>query len=181
MSDARPPDLHQRTVWESDRFSVVRRSYSTAAGAQTDRDTIQHPGAVTILPWIDRDQICLVRNYRIAVQATLWELPAGTLEPGEPPEVTARRELAEETGYRCQQLSKLHEFFMSPGILNERMFLFLATDLTAGPIDLDPGEEIETAVVTWDKALAMADRGEIQDAKSLVGIYFYDRLLRRKE
>ena len=88
------------------RFRVVRRYQQTADGSRHVREIIEHPGAVAIVPIVGADQVCLIRNYRIAVGETLWELPAGTLEPDEPPLENARRELIEETGYRGGQGSK---------------------------------------------------------------------------
>ncbi|HET6882841.1 MAG TPA: NUDIX hydrolase [Pirellulales bacterium] len=160
------------------RFDVVRLRYRDDAGQIHEREVARHPGAVTILPLVDDEHVCLIRNYRVAVDQTLIELPAGTLEPGEDPAVTALRELEEETGYRAQQVEKLCEFFMSPGVLSERMVLFLATSLTAGPSRLESGEQIEPFVVTWQEALALAERGEIRDSKSLVGLLWYDRFRR---
>ncbi|HEY1786458.1 MAG TPA: NUDIX hydrolase, partial [Pirellulales bacterium] len=106
------------------RFRVVRRFQQTADGARHVREIVEHPGAVAIVPIVGTEGVCLIRNYRIAVGETLWEIPAGTLEPDEPPADNAHRELIEETGYRCDRLEKFGELWMSPGILNERMHLF---------------------------------------------------------
>ena len=158
------------------RFRVIRKKVTSPAGKSHVHETIEHPGAVTILPMLEGDRVCLIRNFRPAVGQTLIELPAGTLEPGEEPIVTAQRELAEETGYRAGRLVPLVEFFMSPGILSERMYLFVATELTAGGLDLDAGEEIDNYIVPWRDAVQMATDGTIQDAKTLIGILLYDRV-----
>jgi ADP-ribose pyrophosphatase len=160
------------------RFKVLRRIQQTADGLRHVREIIEHPGAVAIVPMVAADRVCLIRNYRIAVDETLWELPAGTLDHDEPPLDTARRELIEETGYRCASIEKFGELCMSPGILNERMHMFVATGLVPGPTALEGGEEIETVVVPWDEALAMIDRGEIRDAKTVAGLLAYDRIRR---
>ena len=160
------------------RFRVVRRYQQTADGTAHVREIIEHPGAVVIVPMVGPDRVCLLREYRIAVGETLWELPAGTLEPNEPVQETARRELIEETGYRSASMEKFGELWMSPGILNERMHMFVATGLVAGPTALEAGEEIETVVVDWAEALAMIDRGEIRDAKTVAGLLAYDRIRR---
>ena len=157
------------------RFDVVRLSYQTHDGAVHTREVARHPGAVTILPLLDDGRVCLIRNYRVAVDQTLIELPAGTLEPNEDPAVTAARELEEETGYRAAEVRQLCEFFMSPGVLSERMVLFLATGLTSGPARLEHGEQIEPFVLSWQEAMSLVERGEIRDAKSLVGLLWYDR------
>jgi len=157
------------------RFRVVRRMQVGRDGKPHIRDTVQHPGAVTILPILDDGRVCLIHNYRIAVDETLVELPAGTLEPGEDPAVTAARELIEETGYRAASVEKLSEFYMSPGILNERMHLYLARGLQEGPTAREAGEEIENLVVAWSDAMRMVLDGTIRDAKTLVGLLYYDR------
>jgi ADP-ribose pyrophosphatase len=161
------------------RFSVVRKRYTTLDGTERTHDSLQHPGAVTIVPMVDADHVCLIRNRRIAVDRTLIELPAGTLEPGEEPLKTAYRELTEETGYTASKVEPLCQFFMSPGIQNERMHLFVATGLQSGSMHLDAGEQIETLIVPWDEAMSMCRDGSIQDAKSLVGLLFYDDRRRR--
>lgn len=158
------------------RFKVVRHFETARDGSIHIRDTVQHPGAVAILPLLDGGRVCLIRNFRIAVGRTLVELPAGTLEPGEEPGHTAARELAEETGYVASSIEPLREFTMSPGILNERMHLFLARGLRAGPTAREAGEKIENLEVPWAEAMQMVDEGEIEDAKTLVGLLFYDRL-----
>jgi ADP-ribose pyrophosphatase len=120
----------------------------------------------------------LIRNYRIAVDEELLELPAGTIDSGEDPLQTARRELAEETGFRAENFRRLTEFWVSPGILSERMHLFLATGLQPGSAALEKGEQIQNVIVSWAEALAMIDQQKIRDAKTLAGLLYYDRLKR---
>lgn len=165
------------TLLTTSRFCVVEHTLAAQEqGEEVRRQIIVHPGAVAIIPMVSADEVCLIRNHRIAVNKTLIELPAGTLEPDEPPLQTAKRELQEETGYVATKWRELPGFFMSPGILNERMHLFVAEGLTAGEAAREPGEEIENLMVSWSEAVAMAERGEIEDAKSLVGILQWDRL-----
>ena len=102
------------------------------------------------------------------------ELPAGTREPAELPEVTARRELEEETGFSAGQIEHVLSFFVAPGILDERMHLYVATDLTPGPPRREPGEHIENLVVTKDEALAMVADGRICDAKTIIGLLYWE-------
>jgi len=166
-------------LFSGGRFRVVRRVQVTPDGQKHLRPIIEHPGAVTILPLIDPQRICLLRNYRVAVERELIELPAGTLEPAEDPAHTAARELAEETGYRARRIELLTTFYTSPGILDERMYLYVASGLEPGPQALEPGEQIETWIVSWDEALAMARDGRIRDAKTLVGLLYGDRFLRQ--
>ncbi len=158
------------------KFRVVRRVAIGRDGKPHANEIVEHPGAVTILPILDDGRVCLIRNQRLAAGRTLVELPAGTLEPGEDPAATAKRELAEETGYRAENLEKLCEFFMSPGILTERMHSYLARNPRPGEPALEPGENIVALLVSWDDAMKMVSDGTIEDAKTLVGLLYYDRL-----
>jgi ADP-ribose pyrophosphatase len=157
------------------RFQVVRRHRLLADGSPHSLECVLHPGAVTVLPLVEPHRVCLIRNFRPAVGATLCELPAGTLEPGEDPLAAAGRELEEETGYRAGRIEPLAEFWMSPGILRERMHVFVATELVATAPHREAGEEIETLVVAWDEALELVRRGEIQDAKSIAALLLLDQ------
>jgi ADP-ribose pyrophosphatase len=160
-------------LFEGQRFRVERAVQVTPDGARHVREVVRHPGAVVVLPLLDDGRICFVRNYRVAVAETLIELPAGTLEPDEDPKETALRELAEETGYRAGRIEHLFTFWMSPGILDERMYLYLAENLTPGPMALEAGEDIRPLLCTWQEVLEMAERGDIRDAKTLVGLLHY--------
>ena len=164
-----------RILLTTPRFRVETVARVKADGTQHERAVVRHPGAVTILPMVDAQHVCLIRNYRASVAQTLIELPAGTLEPSEDPAVTAYRELIEETGYRAGKIEQLSAFFLSPGILDERMYLFVATQLTAGPAQREPNEEIENLVVSWDEAMRWVMDGTIQDAKTMVALMLYDR------
>ena len=160
-------------LFEGSRFRVVRAEQILADGSKFVKEIVRHPGAVAILPLLDDGRICLIRNYRLSVEKTLIELPAGTRELGEDPEATAYRELVEETGYQAQKIELLATFYPSPGVLDEQMLLYLATGLVAGPTDLQPGERIENLLVTWEQAMAMIRDGQIQDAKTLTGLLYY--------
>jgi ADP-ribose pyrophosphatase len=159
------------------RFRVVCREQRCGDGEVRLREVIEHPGSVVILPLTASGGVCLVEVVRTAVGATLLELPAGTLDRPEPPIAAAARELAEETGYRAGRITPLGGFWMSPGVLRERMHLFLAEDLVAGPQALEPGEEIRTREVPWADAVAMCLDGRIEDAKSVAGVLLVDRLV----
>jgi ADP-ribose pyrophosphatase len=164
------------TLLQTSRFRVVREGRQTDRGQVYTREYVQHPGAVTIIPLVDDDHLCLIRNYRLAVHATLIELPAGTLDPGETPAETARREITEETGYRAGEVELLTAFWMSPGILDERMWLFAARDLTPGEPSREVNEEIENLVVSRAEALEMVRDGTIQDAKTIAGLLLFESL-----
>jgi ADP-ribose pyrophosphatase len=167
-------------LFQGARFSVERVWQTMPDGTRHAREVVRHPGAVVILPILDDGRVCLVRNYRAAVEQRLLELPAGTLESGEDPADCAHRELAEETGYRSGRMEHLLSFWMSPGILDERMHLYLATQLEPGKMALDAGEDIQTQLLPWNEALDMVRQGRIQDSKTINGILFYDYLVRTR-
>src|SRR5262249_33660571 len=132
--------------------------------------------AAAILALPDQGHVCLLRNERPVVGKTLLEIPAGTLDPSESPDLAARRELAEETGYRARSWRKLAQFFPSPGVLSEQTHLYLARDLTPGPRQLERDEKLEPTIVRWEDAVTWALDGTIEDAKTLVAILLWDRL-----
>jgi ADP-ribose pyrophosphatase len=169
-------DTTSKTLLITRKFRVEEITQALAQGGVAKRAVVRHPGAVTLIPMVSTDEVCLIRNFRIAVSQTLIELPAGTLEPNEPPERTADRELIEETGYRARRLTILHDFYLSPGVLDEQMRLYLAEDLEFVGAAREPGEEIENLIVPWSEAMEMVVQGQIRDAKTLVGLLLYDRL-----
>src|SRR5688500_16247391 len=118
--------MPREIVYTGRKIRVAVDTTTAPDGREVRRDVILHPGAVGILPVLDRDHVCLLRNHRWVVGETLWELPAGTLEPGEPLEAAARRELAEETGYAAADWTYLGYLFASPGVLDEKLHLFVA-------------------------------------------------------
>jgi ADP-ribose pyrophosphatase len=169
-------EFDEKDLLATPRFRIAQITTTGEDGRQLQREVVRHPGAVTILALVDTNRVCLIRNRRVAVDKTLIELPAGTREPGESPLETAHRELIEETGYQADRLALLTEFYLSPGILDERMYLYLAEDLTDVGPRREAGEEIENLVVEWDAAIRLIEDGEIEDAKTIVGLLFYDRL-----
>jgi ADP-ribose pyrophosphatase len=160
------------TLFTSRIFTVVKKIITGRSGKQLERHIIVHPGAVVILPILHDGRIVMIRQHRVAVDETLIELPAGTLEPNEQPIATARRELIEETGYVAKTMTSIMTFFASPGFVREEMFLFKATDLIAGPTDMEDGEKIETIIIDLAEAIQMIDKGEIKDAKTIIGLYW---------
>ena len=156
------------------RFSVERRVFVGADGRSVTREVVVHPGAVVILPILDARRIVMIRNFRHTVEQELWELPAGTAEPNEAPIETARRELEEETGYRAETMTPLTEFFTSPGVLTERMFAFVATELQPVGQRLEVGERIVAEIVELDRARTWLTNGELRDGKTIavLGTYF---------
>jgi ADP-ribose pyrophosphatase len=164
-------------------FRIV--TVERADGSRATRDIVGHPGAVAIVAMDEAGRVLLVRQWRVAAGAALLEIPAGTLDVDaatattEDPDAAAARELEEETGYRADHWERLGSFWTAPGFATELMHLYLATDLRPADADRvgpDEDERLELERMPWQDAVATADRGEIVDAKSLVGLY---RLARR--
>jgi ADP-ribose pyrophosphatase len=173
----------ERRVVHAGRFITFRiDTIEDAGGKRHTREVVAHPGAVCIVPILG-DDVLMVRQYRTPIADVLLELPAGTLDrladgSTEDPERAAPRELAEETGHRARSWRYLGRFWTAPGFTDELMHLYLATDLEpvadyAGPVD---DEYLDLARLPWREALAMAEAGEIRDAKSLVGLLRLARL-----
>jgi ADP-ribose pyrophosphatase len=168
--------MPRQLIYHGQKVDLYTEPLPLPGGGTLTKEIVSHPGAAVILPWVDADRICMVQNYRVPIQQTLLELPAGTLDRGEPPEVAAVRELEEETGYRPGRCRKIAQFYPSPGILTELMHLFVAEDLHTGRQQLEPGEQLKPVLIPWTDALRMALDGTIQDAKTLIGLLLWDRL-----
>src|SRR5688572_17490281 len=134
------------------------------------RDVVHHHGSAVILPLFDDGTVALVRQYRHPAVRYLLEAPAGTLDHGERPDDGAARELQEELGVTAGRMEKLSEFFVSPGFCEEKMWVFLATDLTQGSQQLDEDENLEIVRLPITDALEMITSGEIQDAKTIIAL-----------
>ena len=146
-------------------------------GTIGELEIIRHPGASAIVPFLtdpagDDPQVLLLKPYGYAAGGTLYEIPAGRLEPDESPETCARRELLEETGCTAASLVPLTSMFTTPGFTDERIHLFLATGLVRGESRREADEFIEIETVPLSTALEMVRRGEIQDAKTALGLLF---------
>ena len=134
------------------------------------REVVHHHGSAVILPVFDDGTVALVRQYRHPAVRYLLEAPAGTLDQGERPDAGAARELQEELGLVAGQMEKLSEFFVSPGFCEEKMWVFLATDLTEGKQQLEEDENLEVVRIPIADALEMITSGEIQDAKTIIAL-----------
>jgi ADP-ribose pyrophosphatase len=168
----------RRVIYRGKKIDLALQPVRLADGSFKEREVVVHRGAVALVPMVDPDHVCLVRNGRYSVGKTLIEVPAGTIDPGETPDSTAPRELAEETGYRAGKITRVAEWWVSPGVFTERMYLYLCEDLTPGPSDHQPDERLEPLVVPWDEAVAMAYDGRIDDAKTIVSLLLCDRIRR---
>lgn len=173
--------MEERTLssthpWTGRRIRVRVDEVERADGHGTTREIVEHPGAVAILAW-DGERLAMVRQWRHAPSDVLLEIPAGTLEPDEPPIETARRELAEEVGLAAATWVEGPCFFTAPGFCDELMHLYLATDLTHVDAESDEDEVLEPSRITLRDALAAIDDGRIRDAKTMVGIGWLARRL----
>lgn len=174
MESQKLPDYYNSStcVYQGKRISLYTPEIQLADGKSHRKELVAHPGAVVILPFFNKDNIILIRNYRVAIDKTLWELPAGTLEPEEPPHVTAHRELIEETGYEAKKMTKVMTFYTTPGFTNEQMHAYIAEDLTFVGQDLEENEQIEVVRKPFTDAIHMIKSGEIQDAKTIALLLF---------
>lgn len=143
-------------------------------GRAATREIVEHPGAVAVLAW-DGDRVALVRQWRHAAGAALLEIPAGTMEPGEEPMATARRELAEEMGIGAASWTEGPSFYTAPGFCTERLTLFLATELGPVTVAVPDDEDLDRSWLTLARAIDAIERGEISDAKSIAGILWLAR------
>lgn len=139
-------------------------------GESADLEVVRHPGGAAVVALDDADRVCLLRQYRHAVGDWLWELPAGKLEPNEPPMATARRELQEEAGVMAATWTPLGEVVSSPGVFTEVIHLFAARGLSFGAADTEAHEVLEVHWVPVAEALEWARDGTIRDAKTLAGL-----------
>ena len=171
--------LRSKTVFKGRVFQVRTDTVIEPGGVRATRDLVVHPGSVVVLPERRDGRILLVRQYRHSVGNFLWELVAGRKEPGESPVRAARRELAEETGYAARRLRKLLDVFPTPGFASERMWVYLAEGLTAGRATPEDDERIEPRWFTLAQADTMIRTGRLRDAKSVAGILYYLRYIRR--
>jgi ADP-ribose pyrophosphatase len=166
--------LSSRRAFSGRLLSLRVDEVELESGRHATREVVEHPGAVAILAW-DGERLAAVRQWRQAAAAELLEIPAGTLEHGEPPLIAARRELAEECGLTARRWEEGPSFYTAPGFSTELLTLFLATDLR--PVEAQPpdDESLERSWLTLADALAAIDEGRIRDAKSLVGILWLAR------
>lgn len=164
-----PKIIDSKKVFEGRVFNVTVDTVSE--GEQTyKREVVHHSGSAVIIPVHDDGTVVLVRQYRHPAVRYLLEAPAGTLADRERPEVGAARELEEELGLTAARLEKLSEFFVSPGFLEEKMWVFLATELSEGKQRLDEDEFLDIVRLPIAEALEMITSGEIQDAKTIIGL-----------
>jgi ADP-ribose pyrophosphatase len=165
----------KKKIFQAKRFYVQEVTEILADGSNLVRNIVRHPGAVVILPLVDEDHVCLIRTYRVAIDAWHLELPAGTLDKSLSPLETAHLELQEETGYRAARMNLIHTFAMSPGILDEKMYFYAAHGLTAGEVSREVGEQMDNVVFSWAEIDTLLRDKKIRDAKTLAALLWYMR------
>lgn len=171
--------LKSRTVFKGRRVDVRVDRVLEPGNVETTRELVVHPGSVVLIPRGEDGSILLVRQYRYAAGQSLWELPAGALEKGEKPLVAAQRELREETGYKAKKLKVLIEFYPSPGILTEKMYLVEASGLLKAPATPDADERIRVGRFTPAQLRARLRKRGFKDGKTLVGLMWINQISNR--
>jgi len=157
-------------IWHGWVFDFNVEEMILPNGKETKIGFIHHPGSSAVVPIFENKSILLIRQYRPAIKGFIWEIPSGTMLPGEGPLKCAKRELQEECGFQSNQFEKIGEIFIAPWYSDERIYLFLATELIPCEKNLDEDEIITTHLFSFDQALAMIERGEIQDATTIIGL-----------
>ena len=164
-----PKILSSQKVFDGRVFNVTVDTVSEG-DLTYQREVVHHNGSAVIVPIFDDGTVALVRQYRHPAVRYLLEVPAGTLAKGERPEIGAARELKEELGVVAARLEKLSEFFVSPGFCEEKMWVYLATELTEGEQALEDDEVLDIVRLPIADALEMITSGEIEDAKTIIGL-----------
>jgi ADP-ribose pyrophosphatase len=172
--------LNKETVYRGKAFDVRRDQVRLPNGQVAFLDIVEHPGAVTLIPIDSQDRILFVRQYRHAAGLDLLELPAGTHEEGEEPEVCAHREVREETGMSAGKMRKIGGFLLAPGYSTEYLTIYLATDLYPDPLQGDDDEFISVENIPLKKVPELISQGVIQDAKSLAAWLLAQPFLERR-
>jgi 8-oxo-dGTP pyrophosphatase MutT (NUDIX family) len=158
--------LHQGRV-----FRLVRENVTLGNNVVTELDVIRHPGAAAIVPFLDPKTLLLIKQYRHAVGGFIWEIPAGTIDSGESPLACAKRELVEETGFSAENWQEIGEITPLPAYSDERIQIFSAANLTPARQHLDQDEILDVHEVSFDEALLMVRNNQIQDAKTISGLF----------
>jgi ADP-ribose pyrophosphatase len=168
---ARPP----KKLFQAKRFAIEEVEEILADGSSLTRHIVRHPGAVVLLPLVDSDHVCMIETYRVAIDKWHLELPAGTLDKSLSPLETAQIELSEETGFRAANIEHVHTFAMSPGILDEKMYFYVATGLTMGDAAREAGEQMDNRIFSWSQIDSLMRDKKIADAKTIACLLWYMR------
>jgi 8-oxo-dGTP pyrophosphatase MutT (NUDIX family) len=162
--------IEQRTVFAGRVITVNLETVDLPNGRRTQLEIVHHPGGAAIVAIDAHGRVCLLRQYRHAAGGWIWELPAGKLEPHEPPLATAQRELIEEAGVRATHWRSLGDYVSSPGVFTEVIHLFLASGLEPLRSTPEYDELFEVHWIALEQARSRALNGELRDGKTVVGV-----------
>lgn len=168
--------LKSETIFKGQLLHVTRDEVQLSNGKTSVREGILHPGAVVIIPFLDEHTLIMERQYRYYPDKVFYELPAGKTDPGEDFLTTGKRELLEETGYGAGSWTFLSHLYPAIGYADEKMAIFSAKDLVFKKIDRDPDEFLEIVEMPINQAMEMLRRGQITDAKTMVGLFWAEKL-----
>jgi ADP-ribose pyrophosphatase len=162
--------LESEKIFKGAVFDVERDMLREDNGIEIIREVVRHPGGAGALPLFEDGRVALVKQYRHPARRELLEIPAGRIESGETPEMCAAREMEQETGFRAGRIEKLAEFYTTPGFCEEKLHVYLATDLTPSSQALDHDELVEIVYLPFAEAAQMLGRGEIEDSKTIIAL-----------
>jgi len=171
--------LETETIYDGKLVRLDRVTVRLPNNETSYREIVRHPGAVAMVPLTPDDEVILVQQFRLASARIMLEIPAGTLKPGEDPQLAAARELQEEIGFRPGRLTPLGGEYTAPGYTTEFIHLFLAEDLDPAPLAVDDDEFLETVTLPLDEALRRVESGAIQDGKTITALLLAGRRLGR--
>ena len=160
----------EREIYRGRVVRLVERDFVLPNGRKTTFGVVEHPGAVAIVPVFENGDVLLLKQFRPSIGRELYEIPAGTLEPGESPLATAKREIVEETGYAARGWTKISEFYSAPGFCTEILHVFEARNLSPATAEMDVDEILRPIRMSLEKALDLIERRKIRDAKSIAGL-----------
>jgi ADP-ribose diphosphatase len=162
--------LESEIIFKGAVFDVERDRLREENGIEIIREVVRHPGGAGALPLFDDGRVALVKQYRHPARHELLEIPAGRIEDGETPEMCAAREMEQEIGFRAGRIEKLAEFYTTPGFCEEKLHVYLATDLTPSSQALDHDELVEVVYLPFAEAARMVERGGIEDSKTIIAL-----------
>ncbi|SCG83330.1 ADP-ribose pyrophosphatase [Proteiniborus sp. DW1] len=169
--------MKSEKIYEGKILSVRVDTVELPDKKYSKREIVEHPGAVAIVAITDEKEIVLVKQFRKATETVLLEIPAGKLEINEHPQDCAIRELKEETGLEAKKIEYILDYYSSPGFANEKVHIFIASELLSGEAELEEDEYIDVVKVNMDEALEMINNGTIKDGKTIIGIFMaYNKL-----
>ncbi|MEA3287735.1 MAG: NUDIX hydrolase [Candidatus Marinimicrobia bacterium] len=168
--------ISSETIFQGKLLHVTRDEVRLPNGKTSIREGILHPGAVVVIPFLDKKTLIMERQFRYYPDQIFFELPAGKIDPGEDFLTTGKRELLEETGYVAGSWQFITHLYPAIGYADEKMAIYAAHDLTMQGIDRDQDEFLEIFEIPLDKAMEMLHKGEITDAKTMVGLFWAEKL-----